>query len=67
MRHQDLVHGVPLALLHGGGVVEVLVPDHVGVVRHHADLVHDPVLRLQRQVLDGDDEVLLLVRSQLIC
>ena len=63
MRHQDLVHGVPLALLHGGGVV----PDHVGVVRHHADLVHDPVLRLQGQVLDGDDEVLLLVRSQLIC
>ena len=58
---EDLVHGVPLALLHGGRVVEVLVPHHVGVVRHHPDLVHDPVLGLQGQILDRDDKVLLLI------
>lgn len=62
MADENLVHGVPLTLLHGRGVVEVFVPDHVGVVRDHPDLVDYAVLSLERQVLDGDDDVLLLVR-----
>ena len=61
MADKYLVHCVSLTLLHRGGVVQVLVPHHVGVVGDDPDLVHDAVLGLEGQVLDGDDEVLLLV------
>jgi len=57
MLQQQSIHLIPLVIPQRCGIREFSWPNHSRIVGDRPDPVNDSVLRLQRQVLDGDDNL----------